>query len=280
MHEACEMYPNMKRADYRRHAAHSLGTRLQVAATFAENATEYYRNKHVGGDGRFLTRTETTRLERLADYILSKDHAKGLTLRDRAKVEPEKDEVYPQIGSCARQLLDRRYNLECVGGQLTEYERGRVKVCEVCGCEFIDRSRRKNAKVCRYPCLETYGALKKRRQRNDGDTRLLRYRERQGLEYPFYSPAELFEISLRGETVTEDIGDVITVAKVRQERGKRTPTEITMDSEVGYFPNAHKKWRAEWSEEEAAALAGPVLIYNLYQQHEDEEEEFYLGHAS
>lgn len=279
MNEACEMYPNMKRTDYRRHAAHSLETRNQIAAESAEFATDYYRDTHVGDDGRFPTYTQRARLERLADYVLAEDHAKGLALRDRAKVEPEKDEVYPQVGSCARQLMERRFFLECTGGQLTEYERSRVKVCEVCGCEFIDRSRRKNAKVCRYPCLETYGALKKRRQRNEGEARLLRYRERQDLEYPFYSPAELFEISRRGESVIEDIGDAIMVAKVRQERGRRIPTEITMDYEEGYFPNAHKQWRAERSEEEAAALAGPVVIYNLFQK-EPEEEEFYLGHVS
>lgn len=276
MNQSCEMYPNTKRADYRRHAAHPLETRLRVAEEAAGHATEYYRSKHVGDDGRFPAQTERARLERLADYALAGDHAQGLALRDRAKLVPEKDEIYPQVGSCARQLMERRYYLECTGGQLTEYERSRVKVCEVCGCEFIDRSRRKNAKVCRYPCLETYGAMKKRRQRNDGDSRLLRYRERQAFEYPFYSPAELFEISLRGESVVEDIGDVITVAKLRQERGRRTPTEITMDSEVGYFPNGHKRWR---SEKEAEALAGPVVIYNLNRK-ETEGEAFYLGHAS
>ncbi|GAA0134739.1 hypothetical protein YSY43_15790 [Paenibacillus sp. YSY-4.3] len=276
MNKSCEMYPNTKRADYRRHARHSLETRIQAAKTTAVHVTEYYRETHVGGDGRLPTYAETSRLERLADYVLAEDHAKGLSLRDRARLAADKDEETPQVGSCARQYLDRLYYLACIGGELTEYEQRRVKVCEVCGCEFIDRSRRINAKVCRYPCHATYGTLKKRRQRNDGEARLLRYRERQDLEYPFYSPAELFEISQRGESVTEDIGDAITVAKLRQERGRRVPTEVTMDSDFGYFPNNHKRWRTE---EDAAALAGPIVIYNLYQP-DEEEGELYLGHVS
>lgn len=276
MDKSCEVYPNMRRSDYCRYAAHPLGVRLMVSGESADHAMKYFHDTHVPDTGRLPTYSEWRRVERLNDYILAEDHKKGLSLRDRAKPEPEEDEVYPQVGSCARQFMEYHYYLQCVGRELSEIERRRVKVCAVCGCEFMDRSRRNNALVCRYPCLKTYGNIKKRRQRNDGDPRLMRYRERQDLEYPFYSPAELFEISQRGETVSEDIGDTITIAKLRQELGRRVPTEITMDDEYGYFPNSHKRWR---SEEEAKNLAGPVVIYNLHQEQE-EKTEFYLGHVS
>jgi len=222
------------------------------------------------------TMNERYGLERLADYILAEDNARGLSLRTRANMEANKDEDYPEIGSVARLHQERIYFLECTGRTLTEDEQRRVKVCAVCGCEFIDRSRRLNTKTCRYPCVGTYDTLRKRRERNAGEVRLLRYRDRQDLEYPFYSPAELYEISQRGETIIKDIGDVMTIAKLRQERGRRIPTEFNMDNDDGYFPNEHKRWR---SQEDAESLSGPVITYNLNDV-EEPEKELYIGHAS
>jgi len=280
-----ELFQNATRTAYRRHVLTSLPTRLDVTIAmipfifgyFIDNQPDGYVSSF-GGAARapVMPTFNTLRwLEKLADYILAEDHEKGLSLRDRAKLAADKDEETPQMGSCARQYQERLFYLECIGGHLTEHEQRRVKTCEVCGCEFVDRSRAGNAKVCRYPCLETYGAIKKRRQRNSGDGRLLRYRLRQDLEYPFYSPAELREISERGETIREDIGEVISAARLRQERGRRIPTEITMDSDIGYFPNGHKRWR---SEEDAEALAGEVITYNLRDL--EPKEPLYLGHVA
>jgi hypothetical protein len=283
MHESRDLFQNTKRRHYATYAAHSLDTRLAVAARMVVPVYGYFCEKQPEGyvsqygttarSPKLPTFKERRWLERLADYVLAEDHKRGLSLRARAGIKPEDDEDYPPIGSCARQYMDYTYYLSCIFGELTPDEKRRLKTCEVCGCEFIDRSQAINAKRCRYPCDKRKDAVRQRVKRYDSD-QLKRYRERQDLEYPFYSPVELREISERGESVRDDIRASITRVKLRQERGKRTPTNITMDSDKYYSPNMHKKWR------ETDGEVYPVITYNLNDKPEKQGESEYLGHVA
>lgn len=272
MGESRDLFQNTKRSYYGKYAAHPLSTRLKVVSHMIVPVYGYFYERQSNGCLPWLpTFTEIRWLDRLADYILAEDHKRGLSLRTRAHIQADEDEDYAPIGNCALKYADYMYYLSCVDGALTPEETRRLKTCEVCGCEFIDRSRSVNAKTCRYPCNKRKDAVRKRKERN-GDVRLRRYRERQDLEYPFYSPVELREISERGETVREDIGDAITRAEMRQIYGKKTPTDITMDSDIHYSPNSYKQWR------ESDGVDYPVITYNLYDERRENEE--CLGHAA
>lgn len=280
--------PNTKRKHYRLYAQTPHVDRSEIVTDMAHIANGYFRENqpdgHVAEFGKpfrrpkLHTRNDRQSFELLADFLLAEDHAKGLSLRERAGIEPDEDEEYPTLGIRARSFLDHVYYLECVGTELSDKEKRRVKNCEVCRCDYIDMSPAINARVCGESCRLKKDAIRKRIERNEDD-RLKRYRDRQELEYPFYSPIELYEISKRGETIRNDVGEAASRAKVRQERGKRKPTNITMDSDRQYYPNNYKRWR---SDKEGKELAGEVVTYNLRDQPLTEgwKEYRYLGHLS
>jgi hypothetical protein len=143
-------------------------------------------------------------LELLADYILAEDHLRGLSLMREAKETPKDDEEYPPIGEGAQEFHQREW---VAGDVITIGERRKVKVCEICQCKFIDQSRAFNARVCGQTCRDRKDALRKRAEYNQSELglknekRLKRYRVRQDHEYPFYSPLEMYELSVRSEQV-------------------------------------------------------------------------------
>jgi hypothetical protein len=224
------------------------------------------------------TATEKRCLELIADYYLAEDHVRGLALTEKARKDPEDDEVYPPLGEGARRVID--------DGFILISKRDRVRVCEICRSDFVDESPAKNAKVCGDSCRKWKGAVEKQKKRNGGDGRLKRDRERQDYEYPFYNPRELFEISTKGESLKAGSDTAADRAKLRQERGVKKPTDKTMDFAGVYSPNNYKRWR---SEDKAKELAGPVDPYNLRDTGGVFKEEWtesrkvlsiYLGHLS
>ncbi|MCU6709788.1 hypothetical protein M6D81_13910 [Paenibacillus sp. J5C_2022] len=279
MKHARNLFQNTKRSDYHRHAEHSLQVRNVVAAASldTEEAYGYFieRQAKAYGDyrsyggvfqyhespGPLILPTEGQRkwIERLADYVLAEDHVKGLTLRTKAHIKADEDEENPPVGDGARRYLENEYQRWCFMETMPGRQAKRVKTCEVCRCEFMDESRNGMAEVCGHQCRKRKDKVRKRLERHDSPE-LKRYRERQDYEYPFYSPVELFELSARGESVKAEPEKAIDERRIRQERGRRTPTNKSMDSDKHYSPNKHKRWR---SEREAAELAGPVIAYNL-----------------
>lgn len=290
MSYAHDLFQNTKREHYRRHAVHSQPVRNAVAATalhtteaygyFLERqAAAYSRHRSLGANFRFHespgpvilpTAPQRNWVERLTDYVLAEDHAKGLALRTKIQIEAKVDEEYPPVGEGARRYMDDGYQRWVFAESVPEKIADRTKLCEVCRCDFADRSPNKGALVCGDECRGWKDKVRKRLERND-DPELKRYRERQKHEYPFYSPVELTEIAMRGESVKAEPEKAIDTARIRQERGRRKPTNVTMDSERQYFPNGHKRWR---SEEAAAELAGAVITFNIYHQNEC------LGHVA
>ncbi|MCR2805327.1 hypothetical protein [Paenibacillus soyae] len=299
MIHARDLYQNTKRSDYRRHAVHPAPVRssVAIAALGTEEAYGYFTkrqaaaySKHRAYSGVFRfnespgplvmpTLSQRRWLERMADYILAEDHVRGLSLRTKAQIEADEDEDYPPIGEGARRHLDDAYQRWCFAEPLPERAVDRIKLCEVCRCEFIDDSRNGLAKVCGERCRGRKDAVRKRLKRHESP-QLKRYRDRQKHEYPFYSPVELFEITTRGETVSAEPDKSIDARRIRQERGRRKPTEINMDSDRHYSPNKHKRWRTE---KDAAELAGPVVVYYVKDRPltpEFTECRRYLGHLA
>ncbi|EGG35252.1 hypothetical protein [Paenibacillus sp. HGF5] len=280
--------PNTKRKHYRLYAGTSQTDRTAIAADMADISDRYFRETQPDGyvteyrkparRPKLRTLNACQSLELLTDYLLAEDHSKGLSLRDKAKIEAGEDEEYPPLGAGARAFLGYSYYLECIGEGLSEKERRRLKVCETCRCEFIDTSPAINALVCGDKCRLKKDAIRKRVERNDDD-RLKRYRERQAQEYPFYSPVELYERTTRGESVRGDVIEAADRARIKQERGKRKPTNVTMDLDRQYYPNNHKRWR---SQKEGKELSGEVVTYNLHDQPLTEEWKScrHLGHLS
>ncbi|WP_223068099.1 hypothetical protein [Paenibacillus caui] len=117
---ACEMFPNRAKADYERHAAHSLETRLKVAGEMAETAIAYYNAHHVGGDGRHPAEEDKARLERLADYILAEDHARGLLIIRDPYDKPSEKELGVPMGAGARAFLRTKLAQESAFAQVLD----------------------------------------------------------------------------------------------------------------------------------------------------------------
>lgn len=143
-------------------------------------------------------------LELMADYLLADDHVRGLRRKRDAVEEAGLDDEYPPLGEGAREFHIREWE---VGAPITVGERRKVKTCEVCDSPFIGRH---NARVCGDTCRATKDRLRKREEYNEkalgiaSEKRLKRDRLRQDLEYPFYSPLEIYELINRSERATDD----------------------------------------------------------------------------
>lgn len=199
------LYPNSKKSYYKEYARTPLIFRLEDAEKSAERL-------YAERIDDIQTDTEKRALELLADYILAEDHAKGLKPRRQAN-EYELNE-YPSLGEGASEYLERQY----VGFPLTPYERKRVKVCEICEGEFIDRTKPGNAKRCGPTCNAEYERRRKRKSYNvtahgHDDMRLYNDWSTQQLEYPFYNPKELYELERSQFVKSEDEFEKGYVAK-------------------------------------------------------------------
>jgi hypothetical protein len=223
-------------------------------------------------------------IELLADYILADDHLRGLSLMREATKTAKDNEEYPPLGEGAREFHQREWG---AGDVLTIGERRRVKVCEICESPFIDNSRAKNAKVCGDTCRGRKEALRKRADYNESElglfneTRLKRYRVRQDHEYPFYSPQEMYEMSVRSERVYSDdqlervgfkqhdasewtiAGETIEVSKPKF-HGKRKPMWVgnQFDELSDKVYNNAPKGRSRFIDTEESKN-GPVIVRKI-----------------
>lgn len=270
MYESCEMYPNMRRTDYRRHAAHTLETRVNVAEEAADHAMAYFHATHVPGTGRVPTKTETARLERLADYILAEDHAQGYSiLRDPYEM-PRDEDVYTPPGEGAVEFM-RKHNVRiyCLADAEEIAERVGAKLCRTCGYPFEDTSRAKTKRDCGESCRAVYQKIWARRKRF-GTEELEGERNRLKLEYPFYNPLEMADITQRSERPHGDYVKIerMTAAKQRKEMHGTKVTAKLVDKR-GTKRNGRLDGVYGWvssqrvREKKPAVWWGPMRTYNL-----------------
>jgi hypothetical protein len=216
-------------------------------------------------------------LELLADYLLAEDHLRGLTLKREVNEIAQDNEEYPPLGEGAQEFHHREW---VAGDVITIAERRKVKVCEVCDCKFIDNSRAFNSRVCGEPCRTKKDALRKRKDYNESELglqnekRLKRYRVRQNHEYPFYSPLEMYELSVRSEQVYSDDKLERKVYKSQEAtelengprfQGKRKPMWVSdkfgelNDKALSYRPTGRDRFINE------AEKNGPIVVRRLGQ---------------
>ena len=282
-------YPNHYRRHYKQHTADgSLWSRMNVAEGLAHEINEYFTERqktYVNQPPSPLQippRQSGQTIELLTDYVLANYHVRGLSIKRESDGKIRVDEEYPPIGEGAREYIDRCF----VGVPINPEERRRLKKCEVCESLFIDRGRAKNAKACGQSCRKRKDALRNRVAYNKSELglhnekRLKRYRDRQDLEYPFYSPHEMYELSNRSEQVADD--KKIDAAAYRQDEdfdevrfnGRRKPAYVGRD-ELSEKPfNYRPKGRPDTKE--SGREPGPVLIRKKgeYTQEQLESEKF------
>ncbi|WP_442603809.1 hypothetical protein [Paenibacillus sp. KN14-4R] len=223
--------PNTKKEYYQENAKTSIDDRKRIVEEVVPLTYRYFDERQPDGYVKkrpralcFPTFNEYQALELLTDYIIADDLKAGLTLKDRFREEMDENCFeYPPLGSGARAYQELEMNF------LTPKLLANRKVCEVCRSYFIDTSRANNAKRCSKRCMRWAEMLRKRKSRNDEDSRRLRDRERQQYEYPFYSPYELEHINKFPEACYSE--DSIN-RKVQQQKrgGRKKPQDVTMDT--------------------------------------------------
>lgn len=249
------LFNNYKPKRYKRFAGVPLRERIRISRLYLDPVYGYFiKRQRTSTRYLFPTDTEKRRLEMLADYILAEDHTKGLTRAARPKPADVAgdDEDYAPMGEGAlrlSQLID-------AGEELSAWQESRIKRCEVCEYEFIDESRNGYGAVCGERCRQRKDRLRKRQERFD-DVRLKRDRERQDLEYSFYSPIELIEISKRGETATGADEIIRIEGKKRWHQVYAKKNEASFIDEKGFYgwvsePRRYEAWRER-------AEPGPVV---------------------
>lgn len=267
----CELFPNWTRTNYRTYAKQPLDQRLLISETMAELYDEHYYDNHVGGDGRFRTRLECQRLERLADYILAEDHAKGLSImRDPYNMPRDRDLIVPP-GLGAREFM-RKHSIRiyCEADAEGAVEKFGGKLCQMCQHPFEGRGNQLN---CGPTCRRLYKTLWEREKRY-GTVEFEGERNRMQLEYGFYSPEELINIQKRSELPkgsARKLAKMDNAKKRKEKHGRRTTVQLIdkkgtegagyLDGVYGwtskrnkYKGNTHSVW---W---------GPVVTYNLRDQ--------------
>ncbi|UAT30027.1 hypothetical protein K7T73_15930 [Bacillus badius] len=204
-------------------------------------------------------------MDQLADYILATDHLRGLARKRLADGQLQLDEDYPPLGQGAKDHFLRKLH----GYRLTPKQQSRVKVCEICKSEFLDKSRAGNASVCAESCRRRKEARRKRKEYNAatrglvGESRLKRDWTRQDLEYPFYSPYELDVVEERSESARES--DEIEWLLYQQDdeyddvrlNGRRKPTYVGRDE---FDPERPFTYRPVGRERRGKAEEYPVVI--------------------
>ncbi|OLN23712.1 hypothetical protein BTO30_02955 [Domibacillus antri] len=199
-------YPNKYPQHYELHSANKgLLERLDIADSLAKEMWEFFvalqkpGYKHTMPARKVMMPMPRVKssVELLTDYILAEDHALGLMRKDYADGKLEIDDEVPPLGEGARDFMEM--------GELTEDEEKRVRVCEICQSNFIDRSRNKMAKVCGAQCGRFKNRLRNRSAYNEkvlgleDETRRKGDRQRMDLEYGFYNPYEMWWLSNKSE---------------------------------------------------------------------------------
>jgi hypothetical protein len=271
-------FPNHYRRHYKQYMADgSLWERVNIAEGLAHEINEYFVEMQTDGYKadelprplQLPPRAIGSTIELLTDYVLANYHLQGLTLRREANGQSQVNEDFPPLGEGAREYLERCF----IGLPINPDERRRTKTCEVCESPFIDNSRAKNAKVCGQICRTRKDALRQRERYNKSELglrsekRLKRYRERQELEYPFYSPQEMYELSNRSEQVAEE--KKIDAAAYRQDEefdqvrfnGKRKPKYVGRDEFSEKPFNYRPLGRPD--KKKIAQEPGPVIVRKM-----------------
>jgi predicted RNA-binding Zn ribbon-like protein len=198
-------FPNLAKKHYTKHMKTPLEERNATAKAAGKVIRRHFAERQDTGFQKrkkayLPNETENNRLEMLADYILAEDHAEGLQVRrkpfDWDELAFAEQTAAPQMGEGAAEYAGL-------------FERGEIpadahiRICDICEFPFIDPTKNRSKKRCGELCHEEH---ERRRQRaanknNPGDHRYKRERERQQLEYGFYSPVELQEIERYGESI-------------------------------------------------------------------------------
>jgi len=271
-------FPNQYPKHYVQNATeNTLTERTQIAEGLALELYEHFVGIQPDGykmDDKprtvFLPRADINRsIDLMTDYILSDDFVRGLMVRREAIGQIKDDEEYPRLGEGARYYMEWKPIWDAI---LTDEEKTtRIKVCEICESEFIDSSRRKNAKVCGQVCRKRKDALRNRGNYNENvkgladEKRLKRDHERQDFEYPFYSPYEMYSLSNRSEQAYGD-EKVERALYKRDERydsirtnGRRKPMYVGRDE----FSERPFDYRPRGRESKLEPKFGPVITRKL-----------------
>lgn len=284
-------YPNYYRRHYKQYIeSGSLWSRMNIAEGLANEVHEYFTDMQQDGykadmpprPVQLPPKQSGQSIELLTDYVLANYHERGLALKRESDGLSRIDEEYPPLGEGAREYLERCF----IGVPINPAERRLLKRCEVCEGLFIDNSRAKNAKVCGNSCRARKDVLRKRLEYNKSELglrkekRLKRYRERQDLEYPFYSPQEMHELASRSECVAED-KRIDNIAYKNDEEydgvrfdGKRKPMYVGRD-EFDKKPFSYRPSGRE-NKKEPAVKWGEVVVRKIgqYTAEELEAEKF------
>jgi hypothetical protein len=284
-------FPNGKKSDYEKHSEVDVSNRIVTVAEtsrelhrhFTDRQPEGYRHTKPGRTVVFPTDAEYRATELLADYILADDHAKGLKIMRSPNEIAGSEEMYPPLGEGAREYLEREY----IGIPLSIGERRKTKTCEICESHFVDKSRNFKAKVCGDSCRTIKEARRKRSEYNKethgiDHKQLKRERERQDLEYGFYSPVEMSEFMRRGELSIGGINELErkatwsssyldyngnetkVVDNVWRLNGKRKPMYVGRDEFDADKPFIYQpKGRNDREPKNYDHLAGEVIEYTL-----------------
>lgn len=259
--------------------------RVQIAEGLSQELYEHFVDMQPDGytaDTKprpvFMPRSEIYQsIELMTDYMLANDHARGLMIKREADGMLRNDEIYPILGEGARRYQQRELIL-------TDDEKRRVKVCEVCQSNFVDDSRRKNAKVCGVICRKQKDTLRNRVAYNEkikglaDEKRLKRDHERQDFEYPFYSPYEISSLSNRSERAYGDDKVERTLYNRDEEydstrlNGRRKPKYVGRDEFDDKQPfNYRPKGRNPVeTDKDFKAKSGAVIVRNLSEISKDE----------
>lgn len=325
MTSSCRVLPNQYGKHYEANASAPLESRLVAAdryidltyGDFIQRQPDGYKNRP-GTPVRepyFPLQLEYEWLERIADYILADDHAKGLMIIRDPVDTPRKQDVWIEPGEGATEYIRSKqavadavpYVLENFGRLkadayantdfsviefLTDFEaavnRGDTesltdiastltrkqvseeggpgtKICVICDLPFVDHSAVKNAKVCGKRCAKVRRKLHMRVSRF-GTTELEGERNRQHLEYPFYSPEEMKILETRSERSYGDTTKLSRMAAAKerkQKHGVKHTVTLVGEAKFGVYTwrsnrNAHQF--AKWGRD---IRWGPIESYNV-----------------
>lgn len=159
----------------------------------------------------------------------------------------------------------RRIHIESEGGPGT-------KICVICDLPFIDKSRSKRADVCGRSCARRRHTLAVRGYRY-GTTELEGERNRQHLEYPFYSPAEMRILETRSESAYGDTNKISAMSAAKDRKQKHgvnnTVTLVNRRGSTGklgldgVYAWGSRRNDYKFDSWERNFRWGPVLSYNV-----------------
>jgi hypothetical protein len=154
--------------------------------------------------------------------------------------------------------------------------RNDVKLCVICEYPFEDSSRNKARVVCGEDCRRRYKTLRERVYRY-GTELLEGERERMTLEYPFYSPAELWSLENRSERSygsSDKVSGMIAAKQRKEQHGFKTTVKLVDAKGTAKLGGLNGKYT--WTSDRNAYKFeqwvrrpirwGPVISYNMNEE--------------